>query len=332
MDSQTPDRTLDQGTAYSRKPSDVPAELTEVGRGTPMGELLRRYWHPVGLSSHATEHAARGAHARRGPGAVPRRRRPSGPGLGALLPSRHHPLLRQGRGARHPLLLSRLAVRRGRPLPRPALRAGRRREAPRPRAAALVPGGRALRPGVRLHGAAGEKAAAAALRRARGTRAGRIHRRRRHQHRFGRRRDRALQLAAALRERHGSLPRAHPARHLQRHAVRAGDEPHARGRVRAHAARRQVFEHAQARRRQDHASRHRSRAAHAARGAEPLRRQVRQGREHRLDDPDRRHALPHLHRRPRDRKRACCCRAPRTRPSAKRWREHDARRAPRDAQ
>jgi nitrite reductase/ring-hydroxylating ferredoxin subunit len=50
MDSQE----LDQGTAYTRKPPAYRAELTEVGRGTPMGELLRRYWHPVGLSSHAT--------------------------------------------------------------------------------------------------------------------------------------------------------------------------------------------------------------------------------------------------------------------------------------
>ena len=24
--------------------------FTQVGRGTPMGELLRRYWHPVGCS------------------------------------------------------------------------------------------------------------------------------------------------------------------------------------------------------------------------------------------------------------------------------------------
>ncbi len=29
------------------------AKLTEVGRGTPMGELLRRYWHPVGLAADA---------------------------------------------------------------------------------------------------------------------------------------------------------------------------------------------------------------------------------------------------------------------------------------
>ena len=44
---------LDMGTAYEMKPSTYRAELTEVGRGTPMGELLRRYWHPVGLSTDA---------------------------------------------------------------------------------------------------------------------------------------------------------------------------------------------------------------------------------------------------------------------------------------
>jgi hypothetical protein len=29
-------------------------ELTDVGAGTPMGELLRRYWHPAGLVGDAT--------------------------------------------------------------------------------------------------------------------------------------------------------------------------------------------------------------------------------------------------------------------------------------
>ena len=29
--------------------------LTRVGRGTPMGELLRRYWWPVGISAHLKE-------------------------------------------------------------------------------------------------------------------------------------------------------------------------------------------------------------------------------------------------------------------------------------
>ncbi|MBS0528664.1 MAG: aromatic ring-hydroxylating dioxygenase subunit alpha [Proteobacteria bacterium] len=40
-------------TAYSMKPSSYRAEWTEVRKGTPMGELLRRYWHPVGLASDA---------------------------------------------------------------------------------------------------------------------------------------------------------------------------------------------------------------------------------------------------------------------------------------
>jgi hypothetical protein len=42
-------RDRDLGTAYAMRPSASRTELTEVGRGTPMGELLRRYWHPIGL-------------------------------------------------------------------------------------------------------------------------------------------------------------------------------------------------------------------------------------------------------------------------------------------
>lgn len=45
--------SLDVRSAYDLKPPTYNARLTEVGRGTPMGELLRRYWHPVGLSSDA---------------------------------------------------------------------------------------------------------------------------------------------------------------------------------------------------------------------------------------------------------------------------------------
>ena len=48
-------RDRDLGTAYAMKPSTTRTELTEVGRGTPMGELLRRYWHPVGLVADATD-------------------------------------------------------------------------------------------------------------------------------------------------------------------------------------------------------------------------------------------------------------------------------------
>ena len=43
----------DTGTAYGLKPRLHNPTLTEVGAGTPMGELLRRYWHPVGLVADA---------------------------------------------------------------------------------------------------------------------------------------------------------------------------------------------------------------------------------------------------------------------------------------
>lgn len=42
-------------SAYERRPGTYDAQLTEVGRGTPMGELLRRYWHPVAVAAEATE-------------------------------------------------------------------------------------------------------------------------------------------------------------------------------------------------------------------------------------------------------------------------------------
>ena len=152
----------------------------------------------AGLACH--DDAARGPRAGRGPGPVPRRHGRPGLVHAALRASRHHALLRQGRGARHPLLLSRLAVRRRRPLPGAAVRAGGR-PASRPRAPALVSGAGALRPDLRLHGAAREEAGAAALRMPGSPGRRRVHRCRRHQHRQRRRRHRALQLAAAFRER-----------------------------------------------------------------------------------------------------------------------------------
>ena len=45
----------DDGRAYGRTAGHFDPELVEVGAGTPAGELLRRYWHPVGLSTEATE-------------------------------------------------------------------------------------------------------------------------------------------------------------------------------------------------------------------------------------------------------------------------------------
>jgi nitrite reductase/ring-hydroxylating ferredoxin subunit len=46
-------RATDTGTGYGHpRPTSI-RELTEVGPGTPMGEVMRRYWHPVGLTADA---------------------------------------------------------------------------------------------------------------------------------------------------------------------------------------------------------------------------------------------------------------------------------------
>ncbi|HMN79968.1 MAG TPA: aromatic ring-hydroxylating dioxygenase subunit alpha [Burkholderiaceae bacterium] len=41
------------GHAYDLPAPTWRRELTDVGRGTPMGELMRRYWHPVGVTADA---------------------------------------------------------------------------------------------------------------------------------------------------------------------------------------------------------------------------------------------------------------------------------------
>jgi phenylpropionate dioxygenase-like ring-hydroxylating dioxygenase large terminal subunit len=47
-------KAIDVGTGYGRGVSHYDRELAEVGPGSPMGELLRRYWHPVALASDAS--------------------------------------------------------------------------------------------------------------------------------------------------------------------------------------------------------------------------------------------------------------------------------------
>ena len=288
----------DLGTAYAMKPAHTRTELTSVGRGTPMGELLRRYWHPVGLVGRRRRYAEEGARAGRGFDPVPRQARPRRPGPRALLPPRHDALLRQGRGGRHPLLLSRLDVRHRRPLPGAALRA-RRRPVQGQGAPALVSGRGALRVDLRLYGPGREKAGAAALRMPRKHGRRRVRRGRRFLDRRRRRRDHALQLAAAFRERGRSLPRAGAARLVLRAAIHQHDGLDAGGEVRDVAARRHRALDPQAGRRQGVLPRHRSRPPHAARGAEPARGAVRPRRIDRLDAADRRHLVPHLRRRPR---------------------------------
>ncbi|MGW2888038.1 Rieske 2Fe-2S domain-containing protein [Streptomyces griseoruber] len=46
--------TVDTGTGYGRKKPSYDARLTEVGPGTPMGEAMRRYWHPIATSATLT--------------------------------------------------------------------------------------------------------------------------------------------------------------------------------------------------------------------------------------------------------------------------------------
>ena len=48
-------RDCDLGTACVMGPAATRTELIEVGRGTPMGDLLRRYWHPIGLTADAKD-------------------------------------------------------------------------------------------------------------------------------------------------------------------------------------------------------------------------------------------------------------------------------------
>ena len=120
----------DTGTGYGRPQPTFMRELTLGVPATPMGELLRRYWHPIGHVGRrrVTRRSACACWARTCP--VPRRR--GRPGLVtphcAIAGPRS---TTAGWKPRHPLLLSRLAVRRGRPLPRAALRARRRRQRPR---------------------------------------------------------------------------------------------------------------------------------------------------------------------------------------------------------
>ena len=49
-----PAATQQQGGGYGRAVSTHNALLTQVSAGTPCGELMRRYWQPVGLTANAT--------------------------------------------------------------------------------------------------------------------------------------------------------------------------------------------------------------------------------------------------------------------------------------
>ncbi|MCP5027376.1 MAG: Rieske 2Fe-2S domain-containing protein [Actinomycetia bacterium] len=52
--SETPVE-IDSGTGYQRPGPEFDPDLIEVERGTPTGELLRRYWHPFAPAADATD-------------------------------------------------------------------------------------------------------------------------------------------------------------------------------------------------------------------------------------------------------------------------------------
>ena len=85
----------DLGTAYGRPEPAFDRELTEVGPGTPCGEWMRRYWHPVAVSAQVEP---RPQNVRvLGEDLIVFRDRKGRPGsaLPALRASRHDALLRQ---------------------------------------------------------------------------------------------------------------------------------------------------------------------------------------------------------------------------------------------
>ncbi len=96
---------------YHREVPEHDRELTEVGPGTPCGEYLRRFWHPVGMTATLKD--------------LPKRIRVMGEDLvlfataveksdfsSCTQPPRHVAGIWHGRALRHSLLLSRLALRR----------------------------------------------------------------------------------------------------------------------------------------------------------------------------------------------------------------------------
>lgn len=40
-----------QGSAYDRPEPSFETDLSDVSRGTPTGEMLRRYWHPIAVAN-----------------------------------------------------------------------------------------------------------------------------------------------------------------------------------------------------------------------------------------------------------------------------------------
>ena len=107
-------------------------ELTQVAPGTPMGELLRRYWYPVAFTRELEEFPVKPARLLGEDFAVFKTAaRPVRDRAGGLPAPAGLAGLRRGGGRRAALPVPRLAVRPDGDLPRPARRAGRD-QLPRP--------------------------------------------------------------------------------------------------------------------------------------------------------------------------------------------------------
>src|ERR1700745_289643 len=141
-------------------------ELTQVAAGTPMGELLRRYWYPVAFTRELEEFPVRPARLLGEDFAVFKTPRGRYGMLPEACPHRRASLtyrVGEGDGLRCPV--PRLSVRTRRPLPRPARRAGGD-QLPRPSPGGRRAGTRARRPDLGLHRARA-RAGAAPVRRVR---------------------------------------------------------------------------------------------------------------------------------------------------------------------
>ena len=160
----------DDGRAYGRTAGYYDPELAEVAAGTPAGELLRRYWHPVALSDarRPTCRAPCACSARTSSCTAIARARPGCSHRAAATAARR---LLYGKVEEHGIRCCYhgwLFDADG-TLPRPAVRA-RSRAQPRALPAAVVPGRRVPRPDLRLHGSARAAAGVPALRHLRGSR------------------------------------------------------------------------------------------------------------------------------------------------------------------
>ena len=134
--------------------------LTESNAGTPMGELLRRFWLPVLLSEELPEadgSAEKDRRDGRGTAGLPRLARRGRRHRSVLSAPRRQSLARPQRGMRHPLRLSRLEVRHRRPLRRHAdLLSRSQRQGPDPHQ--VLSGARMGRHDLGLYGPGGVSA------------------------------------------------------------------------------------------------------------------------------------------------------------------------------